>query len=112
MQVVVLVNGDVTVEPNEAFTVHLLTPSGATISDADGTGSITNDDRLPANIVYVDDSWVGTVPGADPDGAGPATEFGYDAFATIQNGVNGVAASGTVFVADGNYPENVTFLSR
>src|SRR5205085_2218580 len=76
------------------------------ISDADGLGTITNDDGLPA-IVYVDDNWVGTTPGADPDGAGPATSFGFDAFATIGDGVNGVAVGGTVMVADGTYSEHV-----
>src|SRR3954466_15447997 len=34
--------------------------------------------------IYVDDSWVGMVSGTDPDGAGPATNLGVDAFATIQ----------------------------
>ena len=48
MQVTVLVNGDTTFEPNEAFTVHLSNASGATISDADGTGTITNDDAAPS----------------------------------------------------------------
>lgn len=63
--------------------------------------------NLPA-IVYVDDSWAGTAAGADPDGAGPATNFGGDAFATIQSGVNGVAAGGTVNVLAGSYTEDVT----
>ena len=44
MQITVLVNGDATVEPNEAFTVNLSGAVNATISDADGTGTITNDD--------------------------------------------------------------------
>ena len=46
-QVTVLVNGDTTFEPTEAFTVHLSNPIGATIADADGTGTITNDDMQP-----------------------------------------------------------------
>jgi CSLREA domain-containing protein len=46
-QITVLVNGDTTVEPDEAFTVHLSGASGATIGDADGTGTITNDDVAP-----------------------------------------------------------------
>jgi Calx-beta domain/Right handed beta helix region/Domain of unknown function (DUF4214) len=107
-QVTVLVNGDTTVEPNEAFTLHLSNPSGASIADADGTGTITNDDTCtPPATVYVDDDWVGSTPGTDPDGAGPATNFGCDSFATVQGGVTGVAASGTVMVAAGNYPEQV-----
>jgi CSLREA domain-containing protein len=43
-QFTVLVNGDTTVEPDEAFAVHLSNAVNATISSADGTGSITNDD--------------------------------------------------------------------
>src|SRR5205814_2195222 len=48
MQVTVLVKGDTTFEPNEAFTIHLSNASNATISDADGTGTITNDDAAPS----------------------------------------------------------------
>ncbi len=45
--ITVLVNGDTTFEANETFTVHLSAASGATISGADGTGTITNDDVAP-----------------------------------------------------------------
>ncbi len=72
-----------------------------------GTG---NDVVLKANVpltVYVDDSWAGTAAGADPDGGGPATSFGTDAFATIQDGVSGVRRTGTVYVYTGTYNENV-----
>src|SRR5262249_50420826 len=91
---------------DEAFTVHLFGEVGATISDADGTATIQNDDAQP-NVVYVDDDFTGPV-GSDPDGVGGATAIGYDAFKTIQEGVNAVAASGTVLVYAGSYPENVT----
>jgi hypothetical protein len=60
-----------------------------------------------ALIVYVDDDWAGTTLGTDPDGAGPASSFGYDAFATIQNGVAGVAVNGTVIVNPGSYSGDV-----
>jgi hypothetical protein len=56
-----------------------------------------------ATSVYVDDNWVGTTPGADPDGGGPATSFGYDAFATVGDGANGVSPGGTVTVYSGTY---------
>jgi hypothetical protein len=59
------------------------------------------------STVYVNANWAGTAPGADPDGSGPATGFGYDAFATIQDGLNAVAAGGTVNVAAGTYAGNV-----
>jgi CSLREA domain-containing protein len=55
--------------------------------------------------VYVNANWVGTAPGTDPDGAGPALNFGCDSFATIQGGIDGVAANGTVNVAAGDYLE-------
>jgi len=42
--VTILVNGDTTAEPNESFTVNLASPSGATIADAQGVGTISNDD--------------------------------------------------------------------
>ena len=57
---------------------------------------------------YVNASWAGLAVGVDPDGAaGPATAIGYDAFATIQGGVDGVVSGGTVNVAAGTYVENV-----
>ncbi len=46
-QVTVLVNGDTLFEGNETFTVHLSNAVGATISDADGLGTIINDDPCP-----------------------------------------------------------------
>ena len=63
--------------------------------------------ETPADV-YVDDTWAGTTVGIDPDGSGPATSFGSDAFATIQNGVDAVAPDGTVHVAAGTYSEQVT----
>ena len=63
-QVTVFVNGDTTFEPEEAFTVHLLNPGSATIGDADGTGTITNDDTQPTisiNDVSVTEGNSGTI---------------------------------------------------
>jgi hypothetical protein len=46
------INGDVTNEPNETFSVALSNPTGgATISDASGTATITNDDAPPAATI-------------------------------------------------------------
>jgi hypothetical protein len=47
------VNGDTAVEPNETFTLNLSGATGATIADAQGIGTITNDDAgsLPALAV-------------------------------------------------------------
>ena len=46
--VTVLVNGDTTFESTETFTLNLTNPTGATIADAQGIGTITNDDTVPA----------------------------------------------------------------
>src|SRR5437667_412255 len=43
----VLVNGDTTSETDEAFFVNLDTPTNATIADAQGVGTVLNDDTQP-----------------------------------------------------------------
>jgi hypothetical protein len=48
----VQVCGDTDVEPDEAFTVHLSNASGATITDADGTGTIQNDDANHGSVSF------------------------------------------------------------
>jgi hypothetical protein len=42
----VTVNGEFTVEPNETFTVNVTSVTGATLTDGQGLGTITNDDVL------------------------------------------------------------------
>lgn len=74
------------------------------VLDANDTFDFEN--IAPANV-YVDDGWTGTIVGTDPDGAGPATVYGGDAFDNIQDGVTAVATAGTVNVFAGTYPENV-----
>ncbi len=62
---------------------------------------------------YVDDNFTNPVVGQDPDGAGPATNFGTDSFATIQAGINASATSGdTVRVNAGTYAENLLVNSK
>ena len=58
------------------------------------------------SVAYVDDSWAGTTAGVDPDAGGPAIAFGYDAFATIREGIDAVNGS-TVNVAAGTYAESI-----
>ncbi len=43
-QIGVTLNGDATIEPNETFFLNISNPSGATISDSQGQGTIQNDD--------------------------------------------------------------------
>jgi Calx-beta domain/Immunoglobulin I-set domain len=45
--ITVPVTGDVNIEPNEAFVINLSNPANATITDAQGVGTITNDDTAP-----------------------------------------------------------------
>jgi subtilisin-like proprotein convertase family protein len=48
----ITINGDMTVEPNETFTVMLSSPFNATIADGEGTGTILNDDgNAPAAMI-------------------------------------------------------------
>jgi Calx-beta domain-containing protein len=48
--ITVLVNGDVVAEPNETFFVNLSSPVNATIADAQGVGTILNDDAPAITI--------------------------------------------------------------
>lgn len=47
--IAVTIVGDSVVESNETFVVNLSNPGGATLSDAQGTATLTNDDAPPAN---------------------------------------------------------------
>jgi subtilisin family serine protease len=49
----VTILGDTVVEPNETFTVGLSAPTNATIADASGTGTITNDDTAAAGTLSI-----------------------------------------------------------
>ncbi len=57
---------------------------------------------LPS-VVYVDDDWAGSSNGDAADGH----TFGYDAFATIPDAINGVAEKGTIYVYEGVYEGSV-----
>ncbi len=50
LPVTVTVLGDTTTEPNETFVVNLTAPGNATIADAQGVGTITNDDAGAATV--------------------------------------------------------------
>ncbi|HKS08021.1 MAG TPA: Calx-beta domain-containing protein [Pyrinomonadaceae bacterium] len=63
----VTINGDTLSEPNETFTVNLSSPVNSTISDSQGTGTITNDDAQPTlsiNDVSITEGNSGTVTAA------------------------------------------------
>ena len=64
------------------------------------------------SVVYVNTAWSNTgsyPPGASVNvGAADPHYIGYDAFATVQAGVNAVASGGSVYVLAGTYIEEVT----
>jgi spore coat protein A len=62
--VVVSVNGDAVVEPDETFSVSLSEPQNATLADGSGLGTIVNDDGVPTvsiNDVSVTEGDAGSV---------------------------------------------------
>jgi hypothetical protein len=52
--IAVAINGDTEVEPDETFTVVLANPGEAVLGDAEGTGTIQNDDLEPAVIAITE----------------------------------------------------------
>lgn len=60
-----------------------------------------NEAHATTSTVYVDDDYTEL-------GTNDGHTWSVDAFATIQNGINAVAVSGTVNVAAGTYTENIT----
>jgi len=58
--ITVIVNGDVTNEPNETFFVNLSNPNNASIADAQSVGTISNDDVTLVTIILnpTDDAYV------------------------------------------------------
>ena len=96
--VTILVDGDIAVEGNETFFVNLSAPSGATIADGEGQGTITNDDlpTLAINDVTVTEGNAGTTSATFSVTLSPAaTETVTVAFATA----NGTASAGSDYVA-------------
>src|SRR5204863_140419 len=105
-QITVLVNGDTKFESDEAFTVHLSAAVNATISTADGTGTIVNDETAP--IFTIDNV-------SHNEGNSGTTSY---VFTVTKAGNTGLSASvnfqtvdGTATVADNDYQVNSGTLS-
>ncbi len=97
-QVIVFVNGDTTVESTEAFTVHLSNAVNATIIDADGAGTITNDDT----DVTVAVSPASVAEDGSPNLVYTFTRNGVTSGAlTVNFSVSGTAAFGTDYTQTG-----------
>jgi hypothetical protein len=90
-------------------TVTVSDPTGNAISN---TVTLTIVDTNSPAITYVDAGYAGLPAGTVVTwpyvGGSGARYIGCDAFATIQGGINRVAANGTVNVAAGSYAEDLT----
>jgi hypothetical protein len=117
--VTVAVVGETVVEPDETFFVNLSNLSGGgTIGDAQGQGTIVNDDFAPVVINAGDASVVEGDPTANPTLLVPVTLSGPSAstvtvaFATADDtataGSDYVATTGTLTFAPGVTSQNVT----
>ncbi len=107
--VTIVVNGDTTFEPDETFFVDLSNPTNATILDAQGLGTITNDDTAPTisiGDVTVTEGNAGTV------NATFTVSLSNPSSQTVE--VDWVSADNTATTADNDYAANtgtVTFLA-
>jgi LEA14-like dessication related protein len=99
-QVTVLVNGDTVVEPDENFFVNLSGATNATITDNQGTGTITNDDAVVASA----DLSVTKTDSPDPVAIGNDITY----IITVTNGGPDTASSA---VLSDTVPANTTFRS-
>jgi parallel beta-helix repeat protein len=95
----------------------VVTATGVTITgddsgnyDFSGEATGTGDILVVPTVVYVDDDWAGKDAWDDMDG--PATYFGYDAFATIQEAVDAIEDGGTITVETGTYNENQILIDK
>ncbi|MGZ4150022.1 MAG: Calx-beta domain-containing protein, partial [Actinomycetota bacterium] len=95
----VTINGDTTHENDETFTVGLSNPSGATISDASGTGTITNDDTVPKVSI------ANAAPVAEGDTGTTTTTLtvSLSAASALPVTVDWATADGTATTADADY---------
>lgn len=101
--VVVHVQQDLDFEGSETFFLNFANAINANLLVEQAIGVIVNDDFADVEVVYVDDSWLGTPLFADPDGNGPALSFGVDAFASFPTAVAAISAGGSILMYAGNY---------
>jgi Calx-beta domain-containing protein/exosortase sorting signal-containing protein len=117
--ITILVSGDTLVEPDETFFVNLTNAVGATIADAQGVGTILNDDGLATptvsigNVTRVEGNSGTTGFGfsVSISSSGNATVNFATADGTASAGSDYAGASGTVtFTASGPLTQTITIL--
>ena len=109
-------NGDTVGEPDETFVVNLSSPSGAIIADAQGTGTIVNDDVVPTlsiNDVSVTEGNSGTTAATftvtlSAASTSPVTVTYATANGTATAGSDYTATGGTVTFPAGSTTQTLT----
>ena len=116
--ITVLVNGDNVNEPDEIFSVNLSNPANATIGDAQGIGTILNDDPVPS--ISINDVAVREPDRRTPAApavftvrlANPSQQTVLVRFATADGtataGTDYVATTGTLMFAPGETTQAIT----
>jgi uncharacterized delta-60 repeat protein len=100
----VTINGDTKVESDEAFSVNLSgATNGATISHGTATGTISNDDAVPAGSVSIDDV---TISEGDNGGSKLATFTVTRSGGAAAFDINFTTADGSATTADSDYVTN------
>jgi hypothetical protein len=99
-QILVQVNGDTAVEPNETFLVNLSAPTNATIADGQGIGTIVNDDTPTI--------WLSIADTTLPEGNAGTTNAQFQVSLSMASGsdvtvqyatADGTATAGSDYVA-------------
>ena len=109
-QIVVNINGDLDIEPDESFNMNLSSAVNATVSDAGGTGTLTNDDAPAGTIQFSSPAFsvneggmTATITVTRTAGnAGAVTVSAATSNGTATAGQDYTAASGTLSWANGD----------
>jgi hypothetical protein len=118
--ITILVQGDVTFEDSETFLVTLSAPTGgATLGNANGTGTITNDDPAPAGTLSIDDvshsegnsgttTYTFTVSRAGGTAGAITADFTISAPGGAGNADSGDFAGGSIFSGQVSFADGET----
>ncbi|MBE9235079.1 hypothetical protein IQ227_03230 [Anabaena aphanizomenioides LEGE 00250] len=106
----IVVNGDIAVEANETFKVTLSTPVNATIADAEGIGTINNDDTA-VTVIATDAAAGETLNGTTPNlGVFTLTRQGItNNILTVNLSITGTGINGTDYTS---IPATATFAAN